>query len=171
MPASGKSTLGKLLAKQLETPFFDLDNEIVRAEGLEITEIFSSKGENYFRAIERKCLLELINTPGGFVLATGGGAPCFYDNMLRMNNHGITIFIDVGVDDVYKKLLIKGIHKRPLLKNREDQDLFAELKSKLFERKEFYEQSKICVKQNLGEITNRVNQIIFAIKALKEKPN
>ena len=169
MPASGKSTVGRLLARLLDTPFIDLDNEIVKEEGLEIAEIFSSKGENYFREIERKCLLKLLNNKGGFVLATGGGAPCFYDNMQQMNNFGITIFIDVAIDDLYNKLLIKGTEKRPLLKNKLQEDLFRELEGKLSKRKKYYTQSTICLKQNLGEITKRVNQIFFAIKTLKEK--
>ena len=171
MPASGKSTIGRLLAGQIGIPFIDLDHEIVKKEGLEITEIFSSKGEDYFRDMERKCLLDITSQHAGFVMATGGGAPCFYNNMSFMNKHGITIFINISVKDLYKKLLLKGTQKRPLLRNLDNLDLFEELKNKFLIRKKFYEQSKICLDQNLGDITSRVNQIIFAIKMLKEESN
>ncbi|MCG8307984.1 MAG: shikimate kinase [Cytophagales bacterium] len=171
MPASGKSTLGRMLAAQLGTTFIDLDKEIVKEEGLEITEIFSSKGEKYFRELERRCLAGLLNRNEGYVLATGGGAPCFFDNMEQMNNHGTTIFINVPVEDLHNKLKKKGTQKRPLLKDVQRDDLYTALQNKFLERKKYYDQSKICVDQDLGEVVNRLNQIIFAIKRLEEKSN
>lgn len=168
MPASGKSTIGKLIAKQLGYNFIDLDKVIVEHEGMEISDIFSAKGEDYFREIERKLLLDLINLDEGFILATGGGAPCFFDNMQMMNQHGITIYLDVAVKDLFNKLSKKGTQKRPLLKNISMEDLFLELRNKLNVRKQYYEQSKICLEQNIGEITQRVNQVIFAVKTLEE---
>lgn len=168
MPASGKSTIGKMIGKQLGFKFIDLDKIIVDHEGIEITEIFISKGETYFREIERKYLLELINSEEGFILATGGGAPCFFDNMDLMNSNGTTIFLDVSIDDLYEKLSRKGTNKRPLLKNFSSTDLQTELINKYNERKKFYNKSMICLKQNLGEITERINQVIFAIKSLEK---
>jgi shikimate kinase len=87
MPASGKSKIGKMLASQMGFDFFDLDKEITNREQSSIPEIFEEKGEAYFRQIERLCLLDLIKKEQGFILATGGGAPCFFDNMDQMNNH------------------------------------------------------------------------------------
>ena len=171
MPASGKSTIGKLLAKQLGTNFIDLDDKIVEKEGISISEIFNTRGEEYFREIERDQLHNIIEQNAGFVLATGGGTPCFFDNMLQMNNLGVTIFINVPLEELYYKLAKKGIQKRPLLKDISKEDLHFELKSKFERRKFFYKQSKICLEQKFGEITNRVNQVIFAIKNLEEKSN
>ena len=168
MPASGKSTIGKMISNQLGFKFIDLDKVIVKHMGIEITEIFERYGESYFREIERKLLIELMNSEEGFILATGGGAPCFFDNMDRMNKCGITIFLDVHIEDLYKKLSKKGTHKRPLLKNIAQNDLHEELISKYQQRKPFYEKSAICLEQNLGEVTERVNQVIFAIKSLKK---
>ena len=116
MPASGKSTLGKLIAKQLNLKFIDLDNEVVLRAEKPITDIFQAEGEDYFRVLERKCLEDQINRKESFVLATGGGAPCFFDNMAQMNQNGITIFLSISVDDLFSKLSEKGIQKRPLLK-------------------------------------------------------
>lgn len=168
MPASGKSTIGKLIAKQLGYKFIDLDELIVEQEGLAITEIFSKKGEAYFRKIERKQLQDLINQNDGFILATGGGAPCFFNNMELMNTHGVTIFLNVAVDDLFKKLAKRGTQKRPLLKNISRSDLLSELTNKYNDRKKFYNKSKISIEQNLGKITDRVNQVIFAIKTLEK---
>jgi len=168
MPASGKSTIGKLIAKQLGCKFIDLDEEIVAQEGVGITEIFSKKGEAYFRKIERKHLQDLIKQNDEFILATGGGAPCFFDNMELMNTHGVTIFLNVAVEDLFNKLANKGTHKRPLLKNISHADLLSELTSKYNDRKKFYKKSRISIEQNIGEVTDRVNQVIFAIKTLEK---
>lgn len=168
MPASGKSTIGKLVARQLGLEFIDLDNLIVDHEGMTITEIFDSKGEEYFREIERKQLLIQISRENGFVLATGGGAPCFFDNMEQMNIRGVTIFLDISVDDLFGKLSKKGTQKRPLLNNLTHNDLYQELQKKVFDREKFYNKSKICLSQNLRNIPERVNQVIFAIKTLEE---
>lgn len=168
MPASGKSSIGKLLASQLGFDFIDLDKVIVQREDASITEIFNEKGEDYFRMAERKYLLELVNKEGGFVLATGGGAPCFYSNMADMNKSGITIFLNVALEDLFHKLSKKGTHKRPLLKDKTKKELYEELTTKLDERLKYYEQSKIILNQRFAEITYRVNQVIFAIKSLEE---
>ena len=168
MPASGKSSIGKLLASQLGFDFIDLDKVIVQREDASITDIFSEKGEEYFRKAERKYLLELVNKEGGFVLATGGGAPCFYNNMADMNKSGITIFLNVALEDLFNKLSIKGTHKRPLLKDKTKKELYEELALKLDDRIKYYEQSKIILNQRFAEITYRVNQVIFAIKSLEE---
>lgn len=170
MPASGKSTIGRLVARQLSLDFFDLDSIIVEKEGTPITEIFENHGESYFRILEQKCLKEFINEHQNFLLATGGGTPCFFDNMELMNKNGITIFLNVDIEDLYKKLSARGIQKRPLLKDKSDEHLLEELKLKFEERQEFYLKSKICLDQHLADITDRVNQVIFAIKTLEEYP-
>lgn len=168
MPVSGKSTIGKIIARQFNVKFIDLDEVIVENEGVAITEIFKTRGEDYFRKLERKCLLNQINLKDDFVLATGGGVPCFFDNMALMNKNGVTIFLNVSVDDLFKKLSKKGTQKRPLLKDLSNDDLYLELENKLNDREKYYKQSKICLDQNLNDINERVNQVIFAIKSLKE---
>lgn len=168
MPGSGKSTIGKLLAKKLDLQFIDLDEVVVEQERQSIAEIFNSKGEDYFRKLEEECLIRQMKLEGGFVLATGGGAPCFYDNMGQMNTNGVTIFIDVPPDILYKKLSKKGIQKRPLLTNLSQDDLYLELRKKFTSRKKFYEKSKITLIQKFKDINQIVNEVIFAIKNLKE---
>ncbi len=168
MPASGKSSIGKLLAKQLRLEFHDLDDIIVEKEGMPITEIFETKGEEHFRALERENLKEFMAREQDYILATGGGAPCFFDNMELMNKQGITIFLDVEIEDLYNKLLKKGTHKRPLLKDKTPAQLRKELYDKYEYRKAFYDQSRICLQQRLADRNDRVNQVIFAIKTLEK---
>jgi shikimate kinase len=168
MPASGKSTIGRLVARQLSLDFFDLDEIIVEKEGAPITDIFEKHGESYFRILEQVCLKEFISGHENFLLATGGGTPCFFDNMELMNKNGITIFLNVDIEDLYKKLSAKGIQKRPLLKDKSEELLLEELKLKFEQRKDFYLMSKICLDQHLTDIPNRANQVIFAIKTLEK---
>lgn len=169
MPATGKSTIGRHVARQLGLAFIDLDDCIIADQGKPITEIFQTKGENYFREIERRLLIEHINMQGGFVMATGGGAPCFFDNMQLMNQNGITIFLNVSMDELFQKLVRKGTTKRPLLKNFTKNDLYNELIDKFKDRKKYYSKSKITVDQNFNGINERVNQVIFAIKMLEKQ--
>lgn len=168
MPGSGKSSIGKLIAKKLELQFIDLDEVIVEFEGQSITEIFKSKGEDYFRELERKCLTNQMKLKGGFVLATGGGAPCFYDNMNQMNRYGATIFLDVPIDILFNKFSKKGIQKRPLLTNLSREDLYLELKNKLSSRNIYYKQSNIRLVQKFMNIQQLVDEAVLAIKILEK---
>ena len=168
MPASGKSKIGKLVADQLDLPFYDLDDYIEDLEQRTITDIFVSEGEEYFRNVEKVSLRHFVSQQKSFVLATGGGAPCFHDNMQSMNRSGVTIFLDVAVQDLFEKLSKKGTKKRPLLNGMTLEALKAELENKHRNRYLYYSQSTICLKQSIGEIHERVNQVLFAINTLEK---
>ena len=136
--ASGKSTLGKALAGALMLPFIDLDVEIERTEGTSISEIIDSKGELHFRKIESGVLNELLEQNDTGVFALGGGTPVFYNHMELLNAEGKTIFLDVPVGELAKRL--EGDIKRPLIQNKED---VAEFVAKhMFERRPYYSQAK-----------------------------
>lgn len=136
--ASGKSTLGKALAKALALPFIDLDVEIERTEGTSISEIIDSKGELHFRKIESGVLNELLEQNDTGVFALGGGTPVFYNHMELLNAEGETIFLDVPVGELARRL--EGDIKRPLIQNKED---VAEFVAKhMFERRAYYSQAK-----------------------------
>src|SRR5437773_11285939 len=89
---SGKTFFGKQLAQLLNYEFIDLDELIGKNEGATIAEIFFSKGEAYFRSKESS-LLKSLSQNENAVIATGGGTPCFHDNMKWMNEHGITVYL------------------------------------------------------------------------------
>jgi shikimate kinase len=117
MPGSGKSTLGLQLADMLLMEFVDLDKLIEEHDGKSIQRLFAEDGEDYFRQLESKLLLECLGSPKSFVMATGGGAPCYYDGMEKINETGLSIFIDVPIDD----LLSRGTKHsdRPLLRTED----------------------------------------------------
>ncbi|MCC5930293.1 MAG: shikimate kinase [Cyclobacteriaceae bacterium] len=145
LPGCGKSYLGRNLSKKLHLQFFDLDDVIVESEKISINEIFAQKGEKYFRELESRLLKELSNSHSSFIMATGGGAPCFHDNMAYMNTKGITIFLDVSPPEIVKRLSEKGLSKRPLLKDVGPENLVKELEIKLQRRLPYYSQAKIHV--------------------------
>ena len=136
--ASGKSTLGKALAQALALPFIDLDIEIERTAGTTISEIITAKGELHFRKLESAVLKDLLQQYETGVFALGGGTPVFYNHMDLLNAEGETIFLDVPVGELAKRL--EGDIKRPLIQNKED---VAEFVAKhMFERRPYYSQAK-----------------------------
>jgi shikimate kinase len=136
--ASGKSTLGKALAQALALPFIDLDVEIEQTAGTMISEIITAKGELHFRKLESAVLKDLLQQHETGVFALGGGTPVFYNHMDLLNAEGETIFLDVPVGELAKRL--EGDIKRPLIQNKED---VAEFVAKhMFERRPYYSQAK-----------------------------
>ena len=117
LPGSGKSIFGKSLAAALDLNHVDLDQVIESKTNKSIDALFEIHGEAYFREIEKNALQELLEKSSTDILSCGGGTPCFYDNMSRMNVAGLTIFLDIPVSTIVKR--IAENHDRPLLKNKE----------------------------------------------------
>ncbi len=115
LPGSGKTTLGKQLALKLNLVFIDLDKEIEKTQEQTITEIFEKKKEDYFREVESVLLTRYCVSSEKFVMATGGGTPCFHNNMTVMNQYGKTIFLDVPAKEIADRLLKTDLTERPLL--------------------------------------------------------
>ena len=143
MPSSGKSTLGRALAKQRGYLFFEMDKVIEELEQMSISEIFEQKGEEYFRKMERD-VLRTIPPNSRLVVSTGGGAPCFFDNIQTINQNGYSIYIDVSVDTLLERMLNAKRNDRPLYQ-KEDNDLRAKLLAKYTERQVFYRQAHLCI--------------------------
>ncbi|MEM8969007.1 MAG: shikimate kinase, partial [Bacteroidota bacterium] len=138
-------TLGKQLAEKLDLPFIDLDDIIEAEAGQPIRKIFAEQGEDYFRRLEQEALLDTISQNSDFVMATGGGAPCFFDNMQQMNHAGITVFVDTPVTTIAERMKKEGVSVRPLL-HELDPDNFAEaFYQKFAHRLPYYRQAKITV--------------------------
>jgi shikimate kinase len=117
MPGSGKTTLGKELAAALALEFVDLDKEIENAAGTSIPQIFLEKGEDYFREIESRMLAQWAGSNTSFLMATGGGTPCFYQGMEIINKTGLSVFLDVPVTELIRRVSLKN--NRPLLADAE----------------------------------------------------
>lgn len=143
---SGKSTLGKWLAKRLNYSFIDMDELIEKAEGATITEIFANKGEAEFRIIEQNAISKFQDFTN-VVIATGGGAPCFFDNVQKLNDLGLTIYLKL-TPHVLADRLKGAIHTRPLLAGKSDKEMLDFITKKLNEREPFYNKAKVIADAN-----------------------
>jgi shikimate kinase len=138
----GKSTKAKQLANRLNCAVIDLDAEIVEREQKSIAEYFAENGEDAFRKLESKTLKEFIY-PETCVIATGGGLPCFFDNMDWMNANGKTVYLQMEPTQLVSRLGKR--EKRPLIKNMDDEQLLDFIKMKLKERDPYYTKAQFIV--------------------------
>jgi shikimate kinase len=136
LPGSGKSTLGKKLSSFLSLDFVDLDDEIIQSANKTIPEIFQDDGEQAFRDLERKTLEGFTDSKQSFVMATGGGTPCFFDSMTLMNTAGLTIYLEASIQTIIKR--VQQSDERPLIKGA---DPTAKIRSLLEERESYYQQA------------------------------
>lgn len=143
LPGSGKSTFGRQLALELRFPYFDLDHQIEEKFHMKIPEIFSQHGEGKFREWETETLSELLQKDSSFVLATGGGAPCFNDNMDLINELSISVYLDVPLDAISDRLKVSKVQNRPMFQGLDQGEITLKLKSLLSQRDYFYNQAKI----------------------------
>ena len=163
---AGKTTVGKSLAKKIKYNFYDLDNYIELKERRSIENIFQEKNEVYFRKIEHKYLKELSTIKENKIISTGGGTPCFKNNLDLINSaeNSISIYLKASVEVLMERLK-NGIEKRPLISHLNESDKLKDFLNKhLFERSFYYEQSKIKVKTD-GMNLNDVTKMIFEILA------
>jgi shikimate kinase len=162
MPGCGKSTFGKRLSFDTAYPLIDLDAEIIKYAGKTIEKIFDEDGENHFREIESSLLKKLSAGKENFIMPTGGGAPCFFDNMEFMNNQGVTLYIKASPEDLKERLSGKGLEKRPLLKHLDEGTLLNALQEKLDARAPYYEKSSYTflyhteMDQDMGPLMKRL---------------
>ena len=146
MMGSGKSYWAQQIAEKENIDWMDIDQEIEKETSLSIKEIFAVYGEEYFREKERDALHNLSNY-NNIIIATGGGTPCFHNNIQWMNEHGTTIFIDEDVEILAERLKKEKAH-RPLIKDLSDAELKNFLSEKLKERFPFYSQAQYHLKGN-----------------------
>ncbi|OHX68492.1 hypothetical protein NH26_08100 [Flammeovirga pacifica] len=160
MPGSGKSTLAKALSSQLNLPFFDMDDEIVKKEGRSIPEIFEKEGEDYFRKVEQEIVHDFH--PENCILATGGGAPCFFDNMNVMNELGTTVFVDVDANHLTERVWSEH-GTRPLLSQSSKEEIFQSISDKRSQRLAFYQQSKFMIEAGTKTPDELAKEIIRVV--------
>ena len=143
LPGSGKSTFGKQLAKELGFPFLDLDQLIEERYQLKISDIFSIHGEGTFREWESLVLQDTLKQDRAYILASGGGTPCFNDNMDLINSQGISVYLDVPLGSISRRLQTSKAQQRPLFQGLDQGEITLKLKSLLVTREYFYNQAKI----------------------------
>lgn len=136
LPGSGKSTIGKRLSTEIGFDLIDVDKEIERKHQCSIKEIFHKHGEDHFRLLEHKAIKKATKTKGKWIISTGGGAPCFHNNMDLMNASGLTVFLDIPLPIITDRLA--GNTKRPLMQDYTLEELYEK-------RKGWYHLAKIKV--------------------------
>jgi len=162
---SGKTAVGQLLASRLKVSFKDLDHEIEIIEEKTISQIFSEKGEIYFRKAEIKTLKDILDDQNNFVLATGGGTPCYSNvmNVLKSDKNCITIYLNSSLDTLTGRIFNEK-YKRPLISHLSTKEELKDFIAKhLFERSFYYNQSSYKIKTDGLTVEEVVNKIIQGI--------
>lgn len=158
---AGKTSVGKALAKKLGMQFYDLDWYIEERYRKKICDIFAEKGEDGFRKIERLMLHEVAEFEN-VLLALGGGTPCFYDNMDYLNQCGTTIFLNASPETIIQHLKISHT-VRPLLKDKQGQELYDHIQNQLNERLPFYSKAKYTINVDILDSFDKIDLLIEKI--------
>ncbi|MDG1332429.1 MAG: shikimate kinase [Crocinitomicaceae bacterium] len=140
---AGKSTLGKKIAKKMDLPFIDSDHVIEERHQKSIGEIFSEHGESFFRTLEADFITSLQNKDE-FVLATGGGMPCFGKNMELLNELGTTFYLERSAKELANRLF-NAKSRRPLIDGMEQEELISFIEEKLSMREEYYKAAHVIL--------------------------
>lgn len=143
---SGKTTWGRKIANKAGWSFIDLDAHIADKTGLPIPDYFERYGEVKFRELESQTLKNL-SFSGSTVVSTGGGTPCFFDNMPWMNKAGVTVYFQLPTKVLWERLMKSNITSRPALNGLTGDQLFKHIDTKLTEREPYYRQAKYTVNQ------------------------
>jgi shikimate kinase len=152
MMGSGKTYWMDRLGRKLKLPRYDLDKLIEGVEDRSIRQIFEESGEEHFRKME-SIVLKWFADKDEFILSTGGGTPCYFDNIDWMNNEGITIWLDESISLLVERLLPEKAH-RPLISHLEEQGLELFLENRKQQRVPFYSKAKFTLS---GDAINEKN--------------
>ncbi|MDU1891431.1 MAG: shikimate kinase [Dysgonomonas sp.] len=155
---AGKTTAGRELAKTLNLEFVDLDHFIQARYQKTVSQLFQDSGEEEFRSIEKNILKE-VGEFENVIISTGGGTPCFFDNMEYMNSVGTTVYLKASPKALSERLNTCK-EKRPLIKDKNEEELFRFVTESLLKREPFYSQAKVIFE--MEELINRedVNKYI-----------
>ena len=157
--ASGKSSVSKLLGTQLNLPVIDLDTYIETKEGKTIPEIFTTKGEIYFRSKEHVYLKEVLETGNSMILSLGGGTPCYANNMELIHTYTQqTFYLQTSIPEIVNRVIDEK-SSRPLISGISDEDLPEFIGKHLFERNVFYQQATHSIFTDKKTIEDLVAEI------------
>lgn len=164
---SGKTTLGRALGATTGRPFVDLDDLIESRAGCTVREIFATRGEAAFREMESEALALASETPGGAIIACGGGTPCFGTNMDYMNSRGVTVWLDVSDRDRLLERLKEGRAKRPLIAGLSDEEIEEFITRQMETRRPHYSRANVLFDssqlENEEEVATTVGRFIDQI--------
>lgn len=155
--ASGKSTAAKKLAKALDLKTVDLDSEIEKTAGMSIPDIFKTEGEKAFRKREQAELRKWLEKDG-YVMACGGGTPCFFESMDEMNGQGITVYLQMSPKAIVDRVM-NAKEERPILKGLTEEKMLKKVAFQLEKREPFYSRAKHTVNGVNLDIDALVDQL------------
>jgi shikimate kinase len=160
---SGKSVIAKKLADEVQIPCLELDDLIEKKSDMTIKTIFSTKGELYFRKLEHELFTEKMRSNDSFVLSTGGGTPCYYNNHEWLKNEDcISIYLKASVATLYERLVAEK-DERPLLADLQQEELKEYIAKHLFDRSYYYHQAKHTIRvddKTVAEIVNEIKTLL-----------
>ena len=160
----GKSTLGRKLSRRLGWRLVDTDSEVERLEGASVSDIFRYEGEEIFRQREREVIEQLLQSPAPLVVATGGGLPAWRDNMERLGEGGLTIYIRRSAQNIASRLSPYGRQKRPKLRGLSDEELIDFMARNMAERAPYYERARLTLEGESFSDEALVEQILNYIE-------
>lgn len=158
---SGKSYWGRRLSERLRMPFFDLDDQLEEHEGRPILEIFREKGEEHFRLLEKDLLHIITESHDSFVMACGGGTPCFYNNLDYMKQAGTVVWINLPPEQLFERLRKEKDH-RPLIRDLSDDQLHSFILRKFADRKMYYDQADVHTDNDPLDLDDLIQRIFHA---------
>lgn len=152
---SGKTTLGKILAQHTGLHFIDLDWHIEKRYHKTVSELFAEQGEEEFRTIEQRMLHE-VSEFENVIISSGGGTPCFFDNMEYMNRQALTVYLKASPKVLFHHLKM-GKQQRPLLKGKSDEELLKFIQDTLQKREQYYSKAHIIFNTDKLDSTQLIN--------------
>ena len=164
---SGKTTVGQLLATKLGYSFIDIDRYIEEKLFKSIHQIFVDLGEQKFRLLEQQSLHEIADFDQ-VIISTGGGTPCFFDNMKFINDNGISIYLKLSPEALAERLEESHNNKRPLLKGKKGEELRMFIREGLTIREPFYSQATFSVTGDIDSIVSRIYDFVENPKSIEQ---
>lgn len=161
---AGKTTVGKMLARRLGLSFIDLDGYIESRYLRTVGQLFDEKGENVFRQIECNLLREVAEFENVLV-STGGGTPCFYDNIEFINRAGKSVYLKVSVEELLDRLEVCK-HSRPLLRNKTREELRMFITENLQKREPFYNKASLVFEAEKLDTDKDVQSVVEALEKI-----
>ncbi|MFI3282007.1 MAG: shikimate kinase [Rikenellaceae bacterium] len=141
----GKSTIGRKLTQRLGWKLVDTDRVIEQNEGCTVAEIFDSRGEEYFREMERGVVDTLSHQSDDCIVSTGGGLPIWGDNMELLNRVGVTVYLNRTAENIASRLSANGRYKRPKLRGLNDEELVQFMSENIALREPTYKKATLVI--------------------------
>lgn len=161
---AGKTTVGRMLAKDMGLMFYDLDWYITSRMRCTVAQIFEESGEEGFRRIERNMLHEVAEFEN-VVISCGGGTPCFFDNMDYLNLQAETVYLKATPEVLYAHLKM-GKSVRPLLLNKTPEEVEAFVRQQLQQREPYYSKAKHVLDVNVLDSRDKVKVSVRKIRRM-----